>query len=237
LTGFSRRSGAGGFQVVLESWAVGGTCARAPAPGGFPSGVPAGQSACPLGARGRSVSGMPPGLVATGRHFGSGYRRGCFTLRAGGQRVQYLTECVGQGRQVPVVHPTGVQLGDESGQCLGLTGPRGDTSSCLIAGEGLSTSNPVDDLHRGAPRGGTGKFPPGGGMMTSTTSGSDPAPGAGPATRTNHTPGSLPGVGATGTGGRRWPREPRLSSRFAGLHARTITRLFRANDFRPCRLA
>jgi len=36
-------------------------------------------------------------------------------------------------------------------------------------------------------------------MMTSTTSGSDPAPGAGPATRTNHTPGSVPGVGATGT--------------------------------------
>jgi hypothetical protein len=62
------------FKSSLSPWAVGGTCAPAPGTGRFPesrsAGVLAGQSACPLGARGRSVSGMPPGVVATGRHFG-----------------------------------------------------------------------------------------------------------------------------------------------------------------------
>src|SRR5665647_2611690 len=36
-------------------------------------------------------------------------------------------------------------------------------------------------------------------MRTSTTSGSDPAPGAGSLTRTSHTPGSVPVTAAPGT--------------------------------------
>jgi hypothetical protein len=41
-------------------------------------------------------------------------------------------------------------------------------------------------------------------MRTSTISGSDPVPGAGWVTRTSHTPGSVPGVAATGSGRRWW---------------------------------
>lgn len=77
------------------------------------------------------------------------------------QRVQYLTECIGQGRQVPVAHPTGVQLGDEGGQCVGPRWTAWGYQHLLDHGGGfVDLDDPVDDLHCGAPRGGcTGEFP------------------------------------------------------------------------------
>lgn len=70
------------------------------------------------------------------------------------KHVWYLTECVGQGRQVPVVHPTGVQLGDEGDQCVGPRSTAWGYQHLLLHGGFVDFDDPVDELDCGAPRGG-----------------------------------------------------------------------------------
>ena len=73
------------------------------------------------------------------------------------------SEGLGKGRQVPVIHPPGIQCGGELGQRRWPRRALGDGGHGYFLNDGDETvylDGPVDNLDGGAPRGGrTGKFP------------------------------------------------------------------------------
>jgi hypothetical protein len=77
--------------------------------------------------------------------------------------VSHAGKGLGQGRQVPVIHPPGIQSDGELGQRPGpfrALGGCGDGHFLNDGDEPVDHDSPVDNLDSGAPRGGsTGKFP------------------------------------------------------------------------------
>jgi hypothetical protein len=94
------------------------------------------------------------------------------------QHVQHLPQRLGQGSQIPVIHSSGVQLGDQVGQ---RGRPRPPVRNPTPARPGRRACRPRQPSRRPGPRRGQtrphGRAPrPGVGTRTCTTSATDPSP-------------------------------------------------------------
>ncbi len=144
-------------------------------------------------------------------------------------------KALGQGGQVPVIYPPGIQRGGELGQCRWPCRALGECGDGYFLNDGddsVDLYDPVDDVDGGAPGGGgTSEFPGpvatrGRALLGGPTPGREQDGRSAPATRQGlsrapRRPGRGVIGGSDGVGG---------GALVVGVHARTPSCLFRAND-------